>query len=122
MTFYIYAVADVCALPKVVGPCRAAFPRWYFNNKVKRCQRFTFGGCSGNKNNFRSKKECNNQCVCSLPKVEGFCLGYFPSWFYNSTSGQCEDFVYGGCGGNTNRFHTKNRCLATCEGLSGTFI
>ena len=117
-----FPVIDVCALPKVTGPCRAAFPRWHYNNKVRRCERFTYGGCSGNKNNFRSKDECRSQCICSLPKADGLCLGYFPSWFYNFESGQCEQFVYGGCGGNTNRFFTKDRCLKMCGGLSGKLI
>ena len=110
---------DVCSLPQIVGPCRAAFPRWHFNMTSQRCEQFTYGGCSGNANNFRTLKACNEKCICSLPKAEGICLAYFPSWYYNSKTGQCEEFVYGGCRGNMNRFYTREICLKTCESGKG---
>ncbi|XP_046859519.1 neurogenic locus notch homolog protein 2-like isoform X15 [Xenia sp. Carnegie-2017] len=53
---------DVCSLPKIVGRCRASFPRWYYNSTEKRCQRFTFGGCGGNGNNYFTKAECQETC------------------------------------------------------------
>ena len=109
-----FSVTDVCVLPKLVGPCRAAFPRWHFNSRVQRCERFTYGGCAGNGNNFKSEDDCNNQCVCRLPKAQGVCKGYFPSWFFNIETGKCEEFVYGGCGGNMNRFYNKERCEEAC--------
>ena len=52
----------VCNLPRVVGRCRAAFPRWYFNRATGRCQRFIFGGCGGNANNFKTKAQCERTC------------------------------------------------------------
>ena len=51
---------------------------------------------------------------CQLPPVGGLCEAYFPSFFYNSTSSKCESFVYGGCGGNDNRFDTKDSCMESC--------
>ena len=54
--------ANICKLPKVTGPCRARIPRWYFNYKTKRCERFIYGGCRGNKNNFRSLSSCQKKC------------------------------------------------------------
>ena len=53
--------------------------------------------------------------VCDLPMDMGVCLAYFPSWFHNSTSGECEMFTYGGCGGNGNRFQTLKACQARCD-------
>ena len=53
----------VCNLPKVTGPCRAAFRRWYFNRATGRCEMFTYGGCRGNANNFRTKRECEQKCL-----------------------------------------------------------
>ncbi|XP_010177390.1 PREDICTED: kunitz-type protease inhibitor AXPI-I-like, partial [Mesitornis unicolor] len=50
----------VCALPMVVGPCRAAVPRWWFNGSS--CQGFIFGGCEGNANNFATETECRQRC------------------------------------------------------------
>ena len=55
--------------------------------------------------------------ICRLQPESGLCLAYFPSYFYNSTSRMCEMFVYGGCGGNENRFSTIDDCQAAC-GLS----
>ena len=53
---------NVCELPKDSGPCRAAFPRWFFDTSSGKCQRFTFGGCQGNRNNFETLEECLNTC------------------------------------------------------------
>ena len=54
---------------------------------------------------------------CTLPPVSGMCEAYMPSFFYNATSGMCESFVYGGCGGNDNRFGTYEDCLLKCGKL-----
>ncbi|CAF0785479.1 unnamed protein product [Adineta ricciae] len=51
-----------CHLPSAVGPCRAAIPRFYYNTAAKTCEEFTYGGCLGNKNNFKSKSECERSC------------------------------------------------------------
>ena len=53
-----------CLLPKVTGLCRARFPRFYFNEAKGRCEGFTFGGCGGNGNNFKTLKECQQTCKC----------------------------------------------------------
>ena len=52
--------------------------------------------------------------TCRLQPESGACLAYFPRYFYNSASGMCERFVYGGCGGNENRFRTIEDCQAAC--------
>lgn len=54
---------ELCILPRVVGPCRASFPRWYYNQAVKKCLKFIYGGCEGNMNNFRTKAECKKRCI-----------------------------------------------------------
>lgn len=43
-------------------------------------------------------------------------------FFYNATSGQCEMFTYGGCGGNDNNFRTVADCRATCSGKADTQV
>jgi len=52
---------------------------------------------------------------CLLDPEPGICEAYVPSYFYNATSGQCEFFVYGGCGGNENRFPNRLECLRACD-------
>lgn len=52
--------------------------------------------------------------MCSLPAQSGPCLGAFPRYAFNSDSGECELFTYGGCLGNGNNFETIEKCEATC--------
>ncbi|XP_038641952.1 kunitz-type protease inhibitor 2 isoform X2 [Scyliorhinus canicula] len=52
---FCYAVA-------VTGKCRAAFPRWYYDSQSQSCNRFTYGGCGGNKNNYESHDACLARC------------------------------------------------------------
>ncbi|XP_034473706.1 male accessory gland serine protease inhibitor-like [Drosophila innubila] len=42
------------------------------------------------------------------------CMAYFPGWSYNADAKECVSFVYGGCGGNNNRFGSKETCEKTC--------
>ncbi|XP_042371874.1 kunitz-type protease inhibitor 1-like, partial [Plectropomus leopardus] len=51
-----------CLAPMKVGPCRAAFPRWHYDAVTERCEKFTFGGCKANNNNFLSEEECLSAC------------------------------------------------------------
>ncbi len=53
---------------------------------------------------------------CSQPATPGMCDAYFPAFFHDPKTGLCEPFVYGGCGGNDNRFDTRAACLAACPG------
>lgn len=52
---------------------------------------------------------------CNLPQASGLCLAYFPSFFYNPRTGQCESFIYGGCQGNANRFESLVECEQQCK-------
>ncbi|KAK7473996.1 hypothetical protein BaRGS_00034765 [Batillaria attramentaria] len=57
---------------------------------------------------------------CHLPAVPGLCRGYFPRFFYNNRSGKCEEFIYGGCGGNANNFMTEEVCTEACAPTAPT--
>ncbi|XP_022312258.2 U-actitoxin-Avd3h-like isoform X3 [Crassostrea virginica] len=52
-----------CQLPKVVGPCKARKQHFYFNSETRRCERFFYGGCCGNANNFKSYAACRKSCT-----------------------------------------------------------
>ncbi|XP_059496971.1 kunitz-type protease inhibitor 1-like isoform X2 [Stegostoma tigrinum] len=53
---------DSCFALAVTGKCRASFPRWYYNPGSRACERFTYGGCGGNKNNYPSESACMARC------------------------------------------------------------
>ena len=50
--------------------------------------------------------------ICILEPETGPCRASFRRFFYNSTTDQCELFIYGGCGGNDNRFDTRSECIS----------
>ncbi|MBW2190540.1 MAG: hypothetical protein JRG93_13295 [Deltaproteobacteria bacterium] len=63
-------IDNVCQAPPAVGPCDAAFPRWFHNVETGSCEGFTWGGCGGNDNNFETKDECEAACPdLSEPKL-----------------------------------------------------
>ncbi len=54
--------------------------------------------------------------ICELQGVTGLCDAYFTRYYYNVNDFDCQTFVYGGCGGNSNNFETKESCLKRCGG------
>lgn len=44
----------------------------------------------------------------------GRCTGHFDSYYFDASTDSCELFQYSGCGGNENRFHSKEECAALC--------
>ncbi|MBL8936929.1 MAG: BPTI/Kunitz domain-containing protein [Archangium sp.] len=50
-----------CSLEPAPGPCRAYFPRAFFNPATKRCESFVWGGCDGVVP-FDTVKECQQVC------------------------------------------------------------
>ncbi|CAL1274727.1 unnamed protein product, partial [Larinioides sclopetarius] len=53
---------DPCELQHIVGLCNKSYSRYYYDQKERTCRKFTYSGCNGNKNNFKSKKECEARC------------------------------------------------------------
>ncbi|KAB1278245.1 Papilin [Camelus dromedarius] len=52
-----YAYPVRCLLPSAHGSCTDWAARWYFIASVGQCNRFWYGGCHGNANNFASEEE-----------------------------------------------------------------
>ena len=58
----ITVLAELCLLQKDPGPCRGSVLRWYYDDKVKDCRQFFYGGCLGNNNRFKTQDECKKKC------------------------------------------------------------
>lgn len=53
--------------------------------------------------------------VCSLPpQTDLRCNAFVRTYVYHSAENKCKLFIYTGCGGNENRFPTKERCVDFC--------
>lgn len=56
--------------------------------------------------------------ICGMESLDGdgrmACMALFYKYFHNPKTGKCEEFTYGGCGGNENRFDTKEECEDYC--------
>ncbi|GCB74240.1 hypothetical protein scyTo_0003328 [Scyliorhinus torazame] len=60
------------------------------------------------------KSMSNTTAPCSQPMDEGSCSQYELLWYYSPESNECRPFVYSGCGGNSNRFSSKQGCIDRC--------
>ncbi|VDK69995.1 unnamed protein product [Onchocerca ochengi] len=121
---------DPCKLPKVSGPCSGKHKRYYFNRDTSRCERFEYGGCLGNSNNFLQLADCEMKCLsseehfnwqnllaiqrCSLPKNDESCRSAAKRYYYDESIGECLPLFYGNCIGNENGFDNMNDCIGNC--------
>ncbi|XP_053774829.1 tissue factor pathway inhibitor isoform X2 [Desmodus rotundus] len=55
-------IPDFCLLGEDPGPCRGYITRYFYNNQSEKCDKFKYGGCLGNPNNFDLLEECKNTC------------------------------------------------------------
>jgi hypothetical protein len=55
--------------------------------------------------------------ACSAAQASGECEAYIPSFWHNPATGLCEPFVYGGCGGNANRYPSREACQQACANI-----
>ncbi|XP_063897977.1 carboxypeptidase inhibitor SmCI-like [Helicoverpa armigera] len=51
---------------------------------------------------------------CLLTMDQGHCVDLIQMYAYNRNTDKCERFLYGGCGGNENRFRTRKECKRAC--------
>ncbi|EFO15257.2 hypothetical protein LOAG_13253 [Loa loa] len=117
---------DICLLDRESGPCDDPVTQWYYDATISQCMQFTYGGCRGNGNRFNSRKLCEQRCLqekemkgtidrtedsCLLPFEVGLCQDNQQMWYFDKSVGYCKVFMYGGCGGNANRFFSEDECM-----------
>lgn len=71
-------------------------------------------GSGGESASGGSSSTGGSSSLCALPFEPGFCNALFPVYTYDAKAGECTEANYGGCGGNENRFDTKQECEAAC--------
>ncbi|XP_077478248.1 protein AMBP-like [Stigmatopora argus] len=110
--------SEACTLGAEPGPCFGIFQRFFYNSSAMACQTFHYGGCMGNKNNFKTERECLQRCrteaVCRLPLTAVACAGEPTNWSFDSTLGECVSYKENFCQTNGNKFYSKAECDEYC--------
>ena len=118
-----------CQLPITPGPCRGSFAKWGFDTASNGCKKFIYGGCQGNANRFDSEAACRAACRptppparahCADARKVGPCRAAINRYFWNTSSGACELFSWGGCGANGNNFTSSVACTRACGSHAAT--
>ena len=113
------SLAGICNLNSDTGPCKDDVEQWFYDAEKGRCLPFSWSGCGGNENRFQSQEECESACqpedICKLTSAVGPCRANKLRFAFNNALGRCEEFYYGGCRGNANRFLSMETCQNVCE-------
>jgi hypothetical protein len=56
--------------------------------------------------------------ACTANQDSGPCNAYIPSFWHDPATHLCVPFVYGGCGGNANRYPSREACTQACSSES----
>ncbi|KAK1785948.1 hypothetical protein P4O66_017693 [Electrophorus voltai] len=78
---------EACGAPSDSGPCRAAFPKFYFDSDSQSCHMFIYGGCKGNMNRYNTMEECMSKCAGEhgMPAWAKPCHHWSPAIFLMTT-------------------------------------
>ncbi len=57
-----YDEDHVCTIEADAGPCSGYYRRWHYDPASETCKEFIFTGCSGNGNNFETRRRCEEVC------------------------------------------------------------
>ncbi|XP_075726171.1 tissue factor pathway inhibitor-like [Rhipicephalus microplus] len=110
--------ADPCRDPLGPERCKEGVEnRYYYDVDAGHCKETGFGFCSGHWDSFIGLEECKTRCedVCTRPMDPGVCHSKQRRFYYNREENRCLPFIYTGCRGNGNRFHTQAMCHKMCR-------
>ncbi|KAH8350527.1 hypothetical protein KR067_006182 [Drosophila pandora] len=66
--------------------------------------------------NTVTSEMCNQQpSMDGMPQDSAACMAFMPTWTYDASKNACSEFIFGGCGGNSNQFSSKNECEKACK-------
>jgi hypothetical protein len=57
----------------------------------------------------------DSSAICGQRVDIGPCYDGYKRWYFDTEQGACLPFVYGGCGGNLNRFTSFASCVKYCD-------
>ncbi|XP_020388205.2 BPTI/Kunitz domain-containing protein [Rhincodon typus] len=134
--FVAFAVGQrplACNLPMDEGQIGdSPSVKFYYNQTSDRCKIFAYRGAGGNANRFFTDEHCMRNCssladdiypndaqACLLPKDPGDCKGRLLLYYFDNAKKKCKTFLYGGCGGNGNRFFFLSACNSHCASKMG---
>ncbi|XP_074853207.1 papilin isoform X2 [Carettochelys insculpta] len=106
-----------CLLPSAHGPCADWTTRWYFIAAVGKCNRFWYGGCHGNANNFGSEEECMRACRGSLGASSAGSVDHRGTFHFHSGSRPQE----GGAQGQLQPSARRSESHSQGSGTRGSF-
>ncbi|XP_046574068.1 carboxypeptidase inhibitor SmCI-like [Haliotis rubra] len=93
---------------------------YFYNKHTQTCRYTSRRSCSASQPNmFDTAALCTNKCnICDLPMDQGPCTGQIGLYYYDKTPPRpgCRRFLWGGCGGNANKFVDEEMCHFKCGG------
>ncbi|VDP14869.1 unnamed protein product [Soboliphyme baturini] len=114
--------------------CQGVFPKPVCPQGTALMQSNSYVYCSpGTLSNCPVNYECyfDGQVYGCCPKKEYtcnshfdagvFCIAQVQRWWFNPATQMCMPFIYNGCGGNSNRFDSRERCESYCGSLGCPF-
>jgi len=61
VNYWDYGECGKCSLKPEVGPCKAMFPKYYYDAEFQECKQFIWGGCGGVVP-FETLQKCIDEC------------------------------------------------------------
>uniref|UniRef100_A0A131Z5P3 Tissue factor pathway inhibitor n=1 Tax=Rhipicephalus appendiculatus TaxID=34631 RepID=A0A131Z5P3_RHIAP len=117
-------VTNPCILP--IEPARkrscntGITVRYGYNPQTKKCEKFLWSSCTGNINNFTTRKQCWKTCAPESPcllKTEYHRYRFFRSYFYDADHDSCNQtrtFLKKQYWPTENRFQSTQKCKEEC--------